>query len=66
MSKIGQEVFEAQEFATENYNIARDDLVKLSNKVFSGRPFTIKTAIEEFDVIQKDMVDWEKYSIGDI
>ena len=65
MSKIGQAVFEAQEFATENYNVSRDEFVKLAEAEFlkkgSFRPWMKTWAIEEFDVIQNDMTEWSRY-----
>ena len=65
MSKMGQAVFEAQEFATENYNVSRDEFVKLAEAEFlkkgSFRPWMKTWAIEEFDVIQNDMTEWSRY-----
>ena len=65
MSKMGQAVYEAQEFATENYNVSRDEFVKLAEAEFlkkgSFRPWMKTWAIEEFDVIQNDMTEWSRY-----
>ena len=65
MSKMGQAVFEAQEFATENYNVSRDEFVKLAEAEFlkkgSFRPWMKTWAIEEFDVIQNDMTECSRY-----
>ena len=65
MSKMGQAVFEAQEFATENYNVSRDEFVKLAEAEFlkkgSYRPWLKNWAIEEYDVIQNDLVDYDRY-----
>ena len=65
MSKTGQAVFEAQEFATENYNVSREEFVKLAEAEFlkkgSFRPWMKTWAIEEFDVIQNDMAEWSEY-----
>ena len=62
---MGQAVFEAQEFATENYNVSRDEFVKLAEAEFlkkgSFRPWMKTWAIEEFDVIQNDMTEWSRY-----
>ena len=67
MSKIGQEVFEAQEFAQENYNVTREEFVRLAGNAFNKpfRPLTRDTAIAEFDVIQNDLKDWEVYNAKD-
>lgn len=68
MSKTGQAVFEAQEFATENYNVSREEFVKLAEAEFlkkgSFKPWLKTWAIEEYDVIQKDLADYDTY-IGD-
>ena len=63
MSKIGQEVFEAQEFAQENYNVTREEFVRLAGNAFNKpfRPFTRDTAIAEFDVIQDDLSVYNSY-----
>lgn len=61
MSKIGQEIFEAQEFATENYNVARDEFVKLADNAFSKNPILQKWTIEEYDVIQNDLREYDRY-----
>ena len=65
MSKMGQAVFEAQEFATENYNISRDEFVKLAEAEFlkkgAFRPWLKNWAIEEYDVIQNDLMDYDRY-----
>ena len=65
MSKMGQAVYEAQEFATENYNVSRDEFVKLAEAEFlkkgSFRPWMKTWAIEELDVIQNDMTEWSRY-----
>ena len=65
MSKMGQAVYEAQEFATENYNVSRDEFVKLAEAEFlkkgSFKPWLKNWAIEEYDVIQDDMADYDAY-----
>ena len=65
MSKMGQAVFEAQEFATENYNVSRDEFVKLAEAEFlkkgDFRPWLKNWAIEEYDVIQNDLMDYDRY-----
>ena len=65
MSKMGQAVYEAQEFATENYNVSRDEFVKLAEAEFlkkgSFKPWLKNWAIEEYDVIQNDLMDYDRY-----
>jgi len=64
MSKMGQAVYEAQEFATENYNVTRDEFIKLAGNAFSKNPLGSileKWALEEYDVIQNDMEEWSEY-----
>ena len=64
MSKMGQAVYEAQEFATENYNVTRDEFIKLAGNAFAKDPngFILKKwALEEYDVIQDDMADYDAY-----
>ena len=63
MSKVGQEVLEAEEFACENYNISRDDFITLANKQFSKpyRPLALRASIDHFDVIQKDLHNYFEY-----
>ena len=64
MSKMGQAVYEAQEFATENYNVTRDEFIKLAGNAFAKNPngFILKKwALEEYDVIQNDMAEYDAY-----
>ena len=64
MSKMGQAVYEAQEFATANYNVTRDEFIKLAGNAFAKNPngFILKKwALEEYDVIQDDMADYDAY-----
>ena len=64
MSKMGQAVYEAQEFATENYNVTRDEFIKLAGNAFAKNPngFILKKwALEEYDLIQDDMADYDAY-----
>ncbi len=63
MSKMGQAVFEGQEFACENYNVSRDDFIKLANNAF-GSSATIqhKAAVDEWETIQKDLHNYFEYT----
>ena len=64
MSKMGQAVYEAQEFATENYNVTRDEFITLAGNAFAKNPngsILKKWALEEYDVIQNDMEEWSEY-----
>ena len=61
MSKMGQAVFEAQEFATENYNVSREEFIKLAGNAFAKNPTLQRWSLEEFDVIQNDMAEWSEY-----
>lgn len=51
----------AEEFASENYNITRDDFIKLSHNVFGKNSKSLTTALNAFDEIQNDLVQYEKY-----
>ena len=66
MSKMGQAVFEGQEFACENYNVSRDDFIKLANNAF-GSSATIQhqAAVEEWETIQNDLDNYDRYISGD-
>lgn len=63
MSKMGQAVFEGQEFACENYNVSRDDFIKLASNAF-GSSATIQhqAAIKEWETIQKDLHNYFEYA----
>lgn len=59
MSKMGQAVYEAQEFATENYNVTREEFITLAGNAFAknSNSFILnKWALEEYDVIQDDLM----------
>lgn len=62
MSKMGQAVFEGQEFACENYNVSRDEFVKLAHTAF-GSSATIQhqAAIAEWETIQTDLDNYFEY-----
>lgn len=64
MSKVGQAVFEGQEFAQENYNISRDDFVKLAGNAFKNNFFVRDCAIAAFDEIQSDLSCYQEYMEG--
>lgn len=61
MSKMGQAVFEGQEFAQENYNTPRDQFMTMVRAKFAGRPIQREAAIEEFDTIGTDLSDYASY-----
>ena len=54
MSRIGDLVIEAQEFAQDNYNITREEFVVKAKEYFN-MPISADAAIDEFDTIQKEM-----------
>jgi len=63
MSKMGQAVFEGQEFAQENYNVPKIEFVKMAEKL---GPVVKDAAIEEYEIINSEMHDFfdhmSKYS----
>jgi len=61
MSKMGQAVFEGQEFAQENYNTPRDQFMTMVRAEFASRPIQRDAAIEEFDTIGEDLSDYAAY-----
>ena len=67
MSKMGNAVCAGQEFAQQNYNVARDDFVKLVKQEFKSMA-TVEgsSAMEEYDVIQLDLNNYESYLLGDV
>jgi hypothetical protein len=62
MSKMGQAVFEGQEFAQENYNEPRDQFMKMVRAKFADRPVQRDAAVEEFDTIGNDLSDYAAYA----
>ena len=66
MSKMGQAVFEGQEFAQENYNVSRDEFIKLADTAFkSSATIQHQAAVEEWETIQNTPLeerdkDWRK------
>lgn len=51
---------EAEFFAQENYNIPREDFVKLAKNNFK-RMSLLNTAVAEFDTIQSDLEQYNEY-----
>ncbi len=66
MSKMGQAVFEGQEFAQENYNVSRDEFIKLADTAFkSSATIQHQAAVEEWETIQNDLDNYDRYISGD-
>lgn len=61
MSKVGQAVFEGQEFACENYNVPREQFVKLAGNAFKNNFFVKDCAVAAFDEIQDDLEKYNEY-----
>lgn len=61
MSKMGQAVFEGQEFAQENYNTPRDQFMTMVRAEFASKPVQRESAIEEFETIGNDLADYAAY-----
>ena len=64
MSKVGQAVFEGQEFAQENYNVSCDEFIKLADTAFKNNFFVRSCAIASFDEIQSDLSCYQDYMEG--
>lgn len=64
MSKVGQAVFEGQEFAQENYNVPREQFVKLAGDAFKNNFFVRDCAVAAFDEIQSDLSCYQDYMEG--
>lgn len=58
MSRMGQAIFEGQEFAQEFYNEPREKFVSMVRAKFAERPITREAAIEEYDMIGNDLSDY--------
>lgn len=60
MSKMGAAVLECQEFAQENYNISKVEFVEKAKVEYVDRPYMVRWAVEEFNVIQEDLSVYHK------
>ena len=65
MGKVKSAVMDGELFAQDNYNVAREDFIKMSHKAFSPASIEARAAIDAFDVIQKDLNEYFKYSNGE-
>ena len=55
MSKVGQAVFEGQEFAQNYYNEPKDKFLKLAAETFRKGSIEYQSAVEEFETIGNDL-----------
>jgi hypothetical protein len=64
MGKVKAMLMDAEDFASENYNIPRNEFVAKA-WVFAKRNNTLhRHAIEHYDVIQRDLNDYDKIMRG--
>lgn len=56
-------VEQAKRLAQDNYNISRGKFVKVAAREYGkvGEAFYFGTAMREFDLIQQEMLDYEKW-----
>lgn len=59
-------VEQAKRLAQDNYNISRGKFVKVASREYGkvGEAFYFGTAMREFDLIQQEMLDYEKWRIS--
>ena len=55
MGKVKSLVMDGEEFAQENYNVSRDEFIKLTNKAFRPMSIEARAAVAEYDIIQNDL-----------
>jgi len=61
MSKMGNAVFEGQEFASENCTRNENDFKKLAEKAFGINSVQYDSAMNEFNTIQHDLHVFDRY-----
>ena len=61
MSRLEVEVLSGQEFACENYNVARNEFCALAFAKFKAMSPAARAAVEAYDVIQKDLEEYNEY-----
>ena len=61
MSKMGQAVFEGQEFAQQHYNLPRDEFITLVNNTFKSMTVEGRSALDEYETIHNDLSDYAAY-----
>lgn len=59
-------VEQAKRFAQDNYNIGRSKFVKVAARQYPnvGESYYFGAAVREFDIIQQEMNDYEKWRIS--
>ena len=55
MSKVGQAVYEGQEFAQNYYNEPKDKFLALAAETFREGSIQYESAVEEFNTIGNDL-----------
>jgi hypothetical protein len=65
MGKVKAAALEGQEFAQENYNISRNEFCALAFDAFKPMSLEARAAVEEYDVIQNDLKEYERYYNAD-
>lgn len=58
MSKVGQAVFEGQEFAQQHYNIPSSQFKSLAEDTFGKSTIQYDSAVEEFETIGQDLTEF--------
>ena len=61
MSKMGNAVFEGQEFASENCTRNENDFKRLAEQAFGVNSVQYDSAMNEFNVIQNDLFYFDQY-----
>ena len=62
MSKLRvSDMIDGEAIATENYNLTRNEFVAKAWKICKGNNTVHRTAIEHYDVIQKELKEYERF-----
>ena len=61
MSRLEVEVLAGEEFACEHYNISRNEFCALAFAKFRPMSPGAKAAVQTYDIIQKDLEEYDEY-----
>lgn len=63
MAKVRvSDMIDGEAIATENYNIPRNEFVAKAWKICKGNNTVHRTAIEHYDVIRRELDEYEKFT----